>query len=191
MTYILAVLAFQKSLRPLIARYVVIHRDVVSHAVRLFLQLNQSVQEPNTCIEKLAYILSATGEDGSPVGRLNVSIDQQIKAGAGRYILSILQDGYRIPFKTLPQSVYLKNNKSARENAGFVSTEINRLAEKRCIMRVKERPFVVNPLTVAFNKKGKPMLVLDCRHINDLLCTFKFKYENVSITRQLFEAGNY
>ena len=41
----------------------------------------------------------------SPVGRLRSSADHWIKACANRYVLSIVQEGYRIPFKTLPESV--------------------------------------------------------------------------------------
>ena len=50
---------------------------------------------------------------------------------------------------------------------------------------------MVNPLTVAYNKKGKPRLVLDCRNVNDKLHKFKFKYENMQIARQLLEKGSY
>lgn len=32
--------------------------------------------------------------------------------------------------------------------------------------KVDSAPAVVNPLTVACGKGGKPRLVLDCRHIN-------------------------
>lgn len=127
----------------------------------------------------------------SPVGRLKACKNQWIKAGANRYVLSVLEDGYRIPFTKLPESVCLKNNKTARENPSFVSAEIQRLTEKGCIVKVKERPWVVNPLTVAYNKKCKPRLVLDCRHINPFLCTFKFKYEDASVVRQLFEIGDF
>ena len=34
-------------------------------------------------------------------------------------------------------------------------------------------------------------LVLDCRHLNKCLAKFKFKYEDVSVARQLFEKGTY
>ena len=127
----------------------------------------------------------------SPVGRLKGCVNQWVTAGASRYILSILQGGYRIPFKQLPESVFLKNNKSARDNPSFVGSEIQSLLDKRCIVKVSERVFVVNPLTVACNKHGKPRLVLDCRHINHLLCAYKFKYEDVSVVRQLFREGDY
>ena len=49
----------------------------------------------------------------------------------------------------------------------------------------------MNPLTVAYNRHGKPRLVLDCRHINHLLCTYQFKYKDVSVVRQLFKTGDF
>ena len=49
----------------------------------------------------------------------------------------------------------------------------------------------MNLLTVATNKSGKKQLVLDCCHLNKCLAKFKFKYEDVSVARQLFEKGTY
>ena len=103
----------------------------------------------------------------------------------------MVQGGYRIPFKQLPDRAYLKNNKSAKDNPSFVSLEISSLLEKQCIVKVSERPYVINPLTVAYNRNGKPRLVLDCRHINHLLCSYKYKYEDVSVAKQLFRQGDY
>ena len=65
------------------------------------------------------------------------------------------------------------------------------MLEKGCVVEVSEKPFVVNPLTVAYNRHGKPRLVLDCRHINHLLCTYIFKYEDVSVVRQLLKKGDF
>ena len=50
---------------------------------------------------------------------------------------------------------------------------------------------MVNPLTVATNKSGKKRLVLDCRHLNDCLAKFKFKYEDATVARQLFDRGTH
>ena len=58
----------------------------------------------------------------------------------------------------------LKNNRSARDNPNFVSEEISNLLRKGVISESKNQPDMVNPLTVAYNKAGKPRLVLDCRH---------------------------
>uniref|UniRef100_A0A8W8K903 CCHC-type domain-containing protein n=1 Tax=Magallana gigas TaxID=29159 RepID=A0A8W8K903_MAGGI len=45
-----------------------------------------------------------------------------------------------------------KNNRSAREEPEFVTGEIRNLIEKGCVSRVREKPTVVNPLTVAKNR---------------------------------------
>ncbi|XP_060590324.1 uncharacterized protein LOC132745426, partial [Ruditapes philippinarum] len=92
----------------------------------------------------------------SPVGRLHDCIKHWQEAEPGEYILSVVSEGYKLPFKTLPKSVELTNNRSARENAAFVSSEIRTLLTKGCIEEVAEAPFVVNPLTVAYNRHGKP-----------------------------------
>lgn len=82
------------------------------------------------------------------------------------YIRDIISHGYKIPFKTIPESVELKNNRSSLENVEFVSSEIESLLAKNCISEVSTKPSVVNPLTVAYNRSGKPRLVLDCRYVN-------------------------
>jgi hypothetical protein len=41
------------------------------------------------------------------------------------------------------------NNKSARDNTKFVTEEVDKLMNKGCISPVTEKPYVVNPLTVA------------------------------------------
>ena len=57
---------------------------------------------------------------------------------------------------------------------------------------VLEKPHVVYPLTVVYNRKdGQPGLVLDCRHINTCLHLFKMKYEDIRIAEKLFENGTY
>ena len=62
---------------------------------------------------------------------------------------------------------------------------------KKCISEVQEAPHVINPITVAYNKKGKPRLVLDYRNINNNLVKFRFKYEDIQTARQLLKKGMY
>ena len=45
----------------------------------------------------------------------------------------------------------------------------------------------VNPLTVAFNKSNKPRLELDCRHIHPHLHTYRSKYEDGKVAREIFD----
>ena len=134
---------------------------------------------------------TADQDDISPVGRLRSRYSQWKKVTNNSFILGVIKEGYKIPFKELPDSVELTNDKSARYNAQFLSEEIQKLLVKRCVTEVKEKSTVINPLTVATNKSGKQRLVLDCRHLNKCLAKFKFKYEDVSIARQMSEKGTY
>ena len=127
----------------------------------------------------------------TPVGQLKQAIHKWQEVGASEYILRVIDRGYGIPFKKVPETVFLKNNKSSRENSKFVLDEISKLLEKGCISEVSEAPAVVNPLTVAYSRSGKPRLVLDCRHINECIHQFKFKFEDGSVARQIFEKGDF
>ena len=127
----------------------------------------------------------------SPVNRLKEHIRKWEEFGASEFVLNILREGYRIPFKSKPTNVVLKNNRSALDNPVIVSNEIQKLLEKGCVTEVCNPPSVVNPLTVAFNKAGKPRLVLDCRHINPFIHDFKFRMEDVAMARELFNSDDY
>jgi hypothetical protein len=127
----------------------------------------------------------------SPVGRLKQHYSKWSEATDSRYILDVVQNGYRLPLKAIPESVVLKNNKTARENPVFVEKEISILLNKGIVSQCHEIPYVVNPLTVAYNRKGKPRLVLDARHINVVLHQFKIKFEDVKIAETLFEENSF
>ena len=127
----------------------------------------------------------------SPVNRLKEHIRKWEEFGASEFVLNILREGYRIPFKSKPTNVVLKNNRSALDNPVIVINEIQKLLEKGCVTEVCNPPSVVNPLTVAFNKAGKPRLVLDCRHINPFIHDFKFRMEDVATARELFNPDDY
>ena len=126
----------------------------------------------------------------TPVNSLRNHIDKWKSIEANQYILNIIDQGYRLPFKTLPVNISLDNNRSAKDNKSFVSDEIDKLLMKGCISRVELKPHVVNPLTVAGNKT-KLRLVLDCRHINPHLYQFKYKYEDATVARQMFYKGDF
>lgn len=127
----------------------------------------------------------------SPVGRLRSRYSEWEKIGTGKTILDIIKSGYKIPFKTNPSSIELNNNRSAREESEFVTGEIRILIKKGCVSRVREKPTVVNPLTVAKNRNGKRRLVLDCRHVNPHLHKFKFRYEDAVTAKEMLKMGDF
>ena len=89
----------------------------------------------------------------SPMGRLKDRYDEWEKVTSNPFILGVIRDGYKLPFKEVPEQSELKN-KSARDNTQFVKEEVQKLLAKGCVEKVEERPSVVNPLTVATNKSG-------------------------------------
>ena len=108
-----------------------------------------------------------------------------------QYILDIVENGYKIPFKTEREQIYINNNKSSLENKDFVASEITNLLNKGCIREVSTKSLIVNPLTVAYSKSSKPRLVLDCRHINPHLHKNRFKYEDGKVAREMFDVGDF
>ncbi|XP_021365071.1 uncharacterized protein LOC110457925 [Mizuhopecten yessoensis] len=90
----------------------------------------------------------------SPVGRLKTRISYWREKGACDAVLTIVSEGYKIPFREVPTCVKLTNNKSARDDPEFVGVEIGKLVKLGCVTEVTTPPHVVNPLTVAYNRKG-------------------------------------
>ena len=90
----------------------------------------------------------------SPYNRLKNCKDKWEQAGSDPYIMSVIEEGYKIPFKQIPSTKRSNNNKSARDNPEFVTAEIEKLLSKKCISKVETEPHVINPLTVAYKKKA-------------------------------------
>ena len=57
-------------------------------------------------------------EQGS-VSRIKLCKSKWQEATDSKHILNIVEHGYKLPLKQLPDSIILKNNKSARENMSF------------------------------------------------------------------------
>ena len=150
-------------------------------------------QEGNTCILKSIHCDDSLEEQCSVsiAGRLEKFYEKWKAVTDDLYILKVVKEGYRLPLKESPPHVVLNNNKSARDNMSFVQEEVDRLEKSGVVTHVEEVPNVVNPLTVAYSRKGKPRLVLDCRHINQFMHTFKYKYEDIKVAEDMFEPGSF
>lgn len=68
--------------------------------------------------------VATVDENVSPVGRLRGHLTKWVDIHADKYILDVIENGYKIPFKTVPKSVCLDNNKSARDNVKVVCSEV-------------------------------------------------------------------
>ena len=66
-------------------------------------------------IRSLLHYEFTSGQCNNPSvrGRLPLCYDQWVKLGASEFILSVVRDGYKIPFVTLPPPTISPNNLSA------------------------------------------------------------------------------
>merc|ERR1711983_147318 len=88
--------------------------------------------------------------------------------GANERVINILEEGYKIPFRELPGTFWLKNNKSCNENIQFVREKTAKWLSEGFVIKANSRPRFVSPISVD-TKKAKPRMCLDCSKINDLL----------------------
>jgi hypothetical protein len=70
------------------------------------------------------------------VGNLLGNIEKWKDIGANEYIIDVIENGYKIPFLHIPDSIALDNNKSARDNIKFVTEEVEKLINKGCVSRL-------------------------------------------------------
>jgi hypothetical protein len=66
-------------------------------------------------------------------------IDKWKSIEANQYILNVIDQGYRLPFKTLPVNISLDNNRSAKDNKSFVSDEIDFEKIKPAVAKPKHK----------------------------------------------------
>ena len=57
-----------------------------------------------------------------------------------QYIVNMIAEGYKLPLISIPAIEHLRNNKSARDNADFVSEEVQKLTHTGAITEVKQKP---------------------------------------------------
>ena len=95
-----------------------------------------------------------------------------------------MQNGFKIPFQSLPETCFLADNKSARDHPDFVADAIKNLLKDKYIEEQSEPSHCVNPLSVS---KGKKLhLVLDL-HVNGNLLKQSFRYKDLRSLAQLFK----
>ena len=113
---------------------------------------------------------------------------EELKPNA--YLLDIIKNGYRLPFKSLPPSHFCVNNKSARLDEDFVRSEVFRLEKLNCIYRVEEKPYLVLPLSSIFSKKKR--LVIDAsRHLNPYLEHRRVRLQDHRDIKDFVKKGDY
>ena len=121
-------------------------------------------------------------------GRLRASIAYwTLVLKAPEPVLSIINQGYILPFASVPEGKWFKNNSSALVHKGFVTETVTELLANKCVRFVSERPMVCSPLLVVIGSSGKKRLVINLRYVNKFLQKFKFKYEDTKTALMLLD----
>ena len=88
-------------------------------------------------------------------GRLANHLPFWKSIGASDFILQVIEKGYALSFISEPKPAVFSNNRSARDNKEFVTSEILKLLELGCIREVNSSEVhAINPLSVADNGKS-------------------------------------
>ena len=112
------------------------------------------------------------------------------KIGCSSFTLSVIENGYFLPFVSSPTRYFAQNHASCFKHSNFVSEAIDALICAHCVVRLQESDLVVcSPLGVVEQKKLR--LILDLRELNKHLLAPKFKYEDISTLRHMFEVGEH
>ena len=106
-------------------------------------------------------------------------------------IVSIVRQGYILPFVSVPEQRFFKNQKSAFVHREFVTETIAELLLNHCIEQVETRPWVCSPLLVVVGNSGKKHLVINLRYVNYFLWKEKFKYEDMKTALMLMDKEDY
>ncbi len=107
------------------------------------------------------------------------------------WVLSVVRDGWEIPFERQPPGFCLKNNLSARKEKDFVELSILEFLKNDIIMILNEKPKYVNPLSVAIQSNGKKRFILDASFLNLFIPRQHFKLEDWSTAIEYAERDGY
>ena len=148
------------------------HQKKTGDAARRHLEVKYNFSSNYSCLSEFeiqGQDFPAKGVNKSSAnnvkGSLRNSISYWERIGANSGVMDLIEHGYKIPFLNNPPDGFFENNKSALKNRDFVEKEVNNLLATGRILEVKQKPLVVNPLTVSENG-GKKRLILDLSHVN-------------------------
>ena len=107
---------------------------------------------------------------------------------ASPFILDVIENGYKIPLRYIPQPYELRSNQSAFKNQTFVESAIIELLNNDLIYQV-DTPYICNPLSVAESSSGKKRLILDLSVLNQYIWKQKIKYDDWKIFSEFVDSS--
>ena len=135
--------------------------------------------------------INVSNSPGNPKGNLKKHLSFWREIGTSQFILNVIEEGYRLPFTSIPQPAILKNNRSAEKHKSFVDEAVAELLQSGRIVETVGRPHVLNPLSVSVQPNGKKRLILDLRYVNNYLDKLRIKYEDWKVAMLYFERNAY
>ena len=93
-------------------------------------------------------------------------------------VLSIIENGYIIPFEEEPPQSFFRNNKSALHEVKFVADSVLELLASGRIQEKIRPSFIVSPLSVACSSSKKNRLILDLSFVNKYIVKNHFKLDD-------------
>ena len=88
-------------------------------------------------------------------GRLRVNVSFWEGIGSSQFILSVIREGYKIPFYYTPTSVHLQNNNSALNYSDFFVSAITELLKLVRLSSVFFLRWLLIPCQFQFNPMGR------------------------------------
>ena len=70
-------------------------------------------------------------------------------------MIETINDGYKLPLKETPVKTKFRNNMSAIQNSDFVNEALKESIVSNFMIKVQNKPQVINPLSVSTNSSGK------------------------------------
>ncbi|XP_052797745.1 uncharacterized protein LOC128229889 isoform X1 [Mya arenaria] len=136
-------------------------------------------------------------ESDSPIktslvkGSLKNNVHYWKTIGTNPDMIDVIENGYKIPFISMPERTFSKNNQSALSNIEFVKESIDDMLKNGFIEQTDFPPHVVSPLSVSVNKSGKKRLILDLRIVNKYIWKEKMTFEDWKVGVEYFEKDSY
>ena len=115
------------------------------------------------------------------------------ETNASEFAKSVIRNGYIPSLSSLPQKYEEPNNRSYVENKVWANEAVSKLLKSGVIEKVSKSQLVcVNPLSVAFNAKGKPRLCIDLSRCYNLHSkAVKFRIESTQEVLKVIMKGDW
>ena len=118
-------------------------------------------------------------------GRLAYFVEQWEELTDNKWVLSIIQNGFKIPFKSVPP-LSVVPIKLSQSSSPLLREEIAELLKKRAVERVRSpgTPGFYSRLFLVPKKNGKLRPLIDLLLLNQYINKHHFKMETVKSVRQ-------